>query len=104
MVLGWMITEIWAIISRSNFRMILTPTNSSAYKIIYGHALNAPELLAIIGSDGQLKGNPDLKPEVIDNLELVWLYRQEEWRAAKKMVLGGNIRNVFNRGYDFIHC
>jgi len=61
--------------------LLYSPSKNAMYKIIYGNAFRAPELLAIVGTPPQIQPNPDVKPEVIDSIELSWLYRQRSWHS-----------------------
>ncbi len=53
--------------------LIFNPTDRSAYKIIYGNAFRTPIVNELTGSPN-IVGNPDLNPELLDSLELVYMY------------------------------
>lgn len=60
------------------------PTQSSAIKLLYGHAFRAPtvaELYFVPLAGVGATGNPDLKPETIDTLELVFMQQGRNWQG-----------------------
>lgn len=61
--------------------LIYRPQPDTAIKLLYGNAFRAPTAVELYGSPGTVEGNPDLKPEVIDTYELMWLKQATDWRA-----------------------
>lgn len=53
--------------------LIHHPRPDSAVKLLYGQAFRAPSAVEIGGAQNSVLGNPDLKPEIIDSLELIAL-------------------------------
>ncbi len=47
-------------------------------KLLYGNAFRAPSALELYGGGTQV-GNPNLNPEVIDTLELIFMKHSKEW-------------------------
>ncbi len=62
--------------------LIYKPTPASAVKALYGHAFNAPSAYNIYGQNVSIKGNLDIKPETIDVYELIYLYRDNDWKLG----------------------
>jgi outer membrane cobalamin receptor len=64
--------------------LIYQPTDSGALKLLYGQAFRAPSAAERNGTANTVLGNPGLKPEVIDSLELVAIRQQEKlfWQAS----------------------
>lgn len=60
--------------------IIWQPNQKSAVKVLYGRAFNAPNGYGLRGNVIAYKGNEDIKPEIIDVYELVYLYRDEVWK------------------------
>lgn len=59
--------------------LIYLPTSNSALKLLYGEAFRAPITSELFGT-GQLKGNQDLKPEVIETSEIIYMYQGSFWK------------------------
>ncbi|HEX4911033.1 MAG TPA: TonB-dependent receptor [Permianibacter sp.] len=59
--------------------MVYQPTPDWALKLLYGHAFKAPNALQMTGS-GTVFGNPALKPETIDTLELALMHSTGPWQ------------------------
>ncbi len=62
--------------------LIYLPTVNSSVKALYGRAFMAPTAVNYFGYEGLLLGNPDLKPEIIDVYELIYMYRTPNWRLT----------------------
>ncbi len=64
--------------------LIYQPDSGSALKLLYGQAFRAPSAAEQNGTTGTVLGNPDLKPEVINSLELVAIRQQDKflWQAS----------------------
>ncbi len=62
--------------------IIFLPTENSSVKALYGRAFMAPNALNHFGSENILSGNPDLSPETIDVYELIYMYREKNWRFS----------------------
>jgi iron complex outermembrane receptor protein len=64
--------------------LIYQPSDSGALKLLYGQAFRAPSAAERNGTVNTVLGNPGLKPEVIDSLELVAIRRQAKllWQAG----------------------
>jgi iron complex outermembrane receptor protein len=64
--------------------LIYQPNDSGALKLLYGQAFRAPSAAERNGTVNTVLGNPGLKPEVIDSLELVAIRQQAKllWQAS----------------------
>lgn len=64
--------------------LIYQPSDSGALKLLYGQAFRAPSAAERNGTANTVLGNPDLKPELIDSLELVAIRQQAKllWQAS----------------------
>lgn len=64
--------------------LVYQPDDSGALKLLYGQAFRAPSAAERNGTVNTVLGNPDLKPEVIDSLELVAIRQQAQllWQAS----------------------
>jgi outer membrane receptor for ferrienterochelin and colicins len=55
------------------FALIFTPAKSATLKLIYGQAFRAPNNYELYFRDGfSVEGNPNLRPERIRSVELIW--------------------------------
>lgn len=54
---------------------------SQAIKLLYGEAFRAPVATEIRGNPN-FRGNADLKPEVIETLELVYMLKGDQWKFS----------------------
>ena len=54
-------------------------SEQSTIKLLYGTAFQEPAPVQLWGGWSGRAANPDLKPEKARNLELVWMYQQENW-------------------------
>jgi iron complex outermembrane receptor protein len=57
-------------------------TQDSAIKLLYGHAFRAPVSAESKGMSSFSLSNPDLKPETIDTLELLYMKKTKAWTAS----------------------
>ncbi len=77
--------------------LIYLPTTDSAIKLLYGRAFRAPTAFELyikpINNIGQ-QGNQELKPEIMDTLELVLMRQGQNWK--------GNVVLFENRWHDTI--
>jgi outer membrane receptor protein involved in Fe transport len=62
--------------------IIFLPTDKSSIKALYGRAFRAPSGNDIYGISHYVLGNEDLKPEVIDYYEVIYIYKGEQWRIT----------------------
>ncbi len=62
--------------------LIFLPTERSSVKALYGRAFRAPSGNDIYGVEDYILGNPDLKPETIDEYELIYIYKGKDWRVT----------------------
>lgn len=64
--------------------VIVTPTTEDTIKGLYGRAFRAPNLYEMFyASPGANTPNPNLMPEVIDTLELIWERQNADgWRSS----------------------
>lgn len=53
---------------------------TTAYKLLYGHAFRAP-LASELTSSAAYLGDPDLKPEMLDTVELVYMSVKDDYRV-----------------------
>jgi iron complex outermembrane receptor protein len=61
--------------------LIWHPQERNAIKVLYGSAFRAPTANDIHGTVGLIQANPDLDPEEIDTLELVFMHQATRWLA-----------------------
>lgn len=65
--------------------LIFQVTDDSAIKLLYGQAFRAPTAAELyiqpINNRGQ-QGNPDLEPEIMDTVELVFMRQARTWKAS----------------------
>ncbi len=54
-------------------------TPETSVKILYGKAFQEPSPIQLWGGWSGRAGNPDLKPEKAENLELIIMYKQQHW-------------------------
>ena len=59
--------------------LIYAPNQQSAFKWLYGEAFRAPIAAELRGA-GVLRGNENLKPEVIETTEWIYMYQGEFWK------------------------
>lgn len=64
--------------------LVYQPGKAGALKLLYGQAYRAPSAAERNGTANTVLGNPDLRPEVIDSLELVAIRPQARllWQAS----------------------
>ncbi len=62
--------------------LIYLPTEKSSIKALYGRAFRAPTPIEQTDSLGVAKGDPNIKPEIIDSYELSYMYKEKKWKAA----------------------
>lgn len=64
--------------------LIFQPSDNGALKLLYGQAFRAPSAAERYGTANTVLGNPGLKPEVIDSLELVAIRQHAKllWQAS----------------------
>jgi len=64
--------------------LIYQPSDNGALKLLYGQAFRAPSAAERNGTVNTVLGNPGLKPEVIDSLELVAIRQHAKlhWHAS----------------------
>ncbi|MGW8392728.1 TonB-dependent receptor plug domain-containing protein [Pseudoduganella sp. HUAS MS19] len=64
--------------------LIYRPNDDAALKLLYGQAFRAPSAAERNGTANTVLGNPDLKPEVIDSVELVAIQQLStlHWQAS----------------------
>ncbi len=62
--------------------VIFLPIEKSSVKALYGRAFRAPCAVEQKGREGMAKGNNDLKPEIIDIYELIYMYKEKKWKAS----------------------
>jgi iron complex outermembrane receptor protein len=59
--------------------LIWHPRENNSVKLLYGTAFRAPTANDISGTPGLIQNNPNLQPEDIDTLELVFMHQAERW-------------------------
>lgn len=59
--------------------LIYSPKQTSALKLLYGEAFRAP---SVRQTSAIPVGNPDLQPEKVKTLELVWIQHHQYWEGA----------------------
>jgi len=64
--------------------LIYQPTNENAIKLLYGNSFRAP-FAGELGGSSLIKGKPDLDPETLDMVELIYQQRSKTF----KLDLGG---------------
>ncbi len=64
--------------------IIFLPAGKSSIKALYGRAFRAPTFLEKdkAGAPGVVKGNENLKPEIIDVYELDYIYKGKKWKTS----------------------
>lgn len=62
--------------------VIVQPDKNSSVKALYGRAFIAPTAVNMFGYEGILAGNEDLDPETIDIYELIYMYKEKEWKLT----------------------
>jgi len=64
--------------------LVYQPVDNGALKLLYGQAFRAPSASERNGNTNTVLGNPGLRPEVIDSLELLAIRQQETllWQAS----------------------
>ncbi len=62
--------------------IIFLPSESTSVKALYGRAFRAPCGNDIYGIQNYILGNDDLKPEIIDVYELVYIFKGKDWRLS----------------------
>ena len=68
-------------------------------KILYNHAFRAPSWAELYANAAtQFKGNPDLEPESIDMVELVWLHRFSDKDILKANLFYGHLDDPIVKG------
>ncbi len=78
--LGWVNYPTFGSHTSPRLSLVLNPTENSAFKLIYGNAFRAPIVTEVTGS-ATIIGNPDLKPEILDSLEFVYMYLNRDWKV-----------------------
>lgn len=61
------------------FSVIYQPAPDMAVKLLYSNAFRAPNAIELYGSIGTIQASTELKPEVLDSLELVLIKQNEQW-------------------------
>ena len=65
--------------------VIYNPTPRSAIKLLYGRAFRAPTSFELyvqpISSTTGTQGNPELEPEILDSVELVFMQSGRNWKS-----------------------
>ena len=82
--------------------LILTPTEKSVFKLIYGEAFRAPSAYERFYGDGgvSIKPNPKLAPETIRTYEFVWEQRVVEWFQLNTAVYRYEIQDLISQIVD----
>ncbi len=62
--------------------LIYLPTQQSSIKALYGRAFRATCAGEQTGKEAYVKGDKDLKPEIIDIYELIYMYKEKKWKAS----------------------
>jgi iron complex outermembrane receptor protein len=62
--------------------VIYHPFENSALKFLYGNAFRAPSVNEQVSSGLILGGGNELKPEVVNTYELVWVQTERRWRYS----------------------
>jgi iron complex outermembrane receptor protein len=74
------------------FAAVFTPTKEDTIKALYGRAFRAPTLYEMFYFDpGANTPNPALRPEVVDNFELIW---ERRFRSGWQTTLDGYFAKV----------
>ncbi|SFC98483.1 TonB-dependent receptor plug domain-containing protein [Pseudoalteromonas denitrificans] len=68
-------------------------SNKNTIKLIYSTAFQEPGPSAVYGGWNGKRANPDLKPEEMENLELIWLYQANNWLHETSLYYA-NYKNV----------
>ena len=90
--------------------MIYMLEDNEAINLLYGNAFRAP-VASEVTSSGAIQGNPELEPETIDTLELVWMKQKHayfynatlfasEWKDAIIIVNDTSLPATLNRRYE----
>jgi len=58
---------------------IYLPSENQSFKLLYGEAFRAPIASELLGG-GLLIGNLDLKPELVETSELIYMYQGDFWK------------------------
>ena len=78
--LGWVDYPTFGDHISPRLSMVFNPNQKTAYKLIYGGAFRAPDVFELTGTPAVI-GNPELEPEVLDSLELVYMYHGNNWKT-----------------------
>lgn len=62
--------------------LIVLPTRNSSVKALYGRGFRAPLGAELEGMKDLTRPNPDLEPETIDEYELIYIYKEKNWKAS----------------------
>lgn len=81
--------------------IIYNPVKSGALKLLYGEAFRAPNIYeAHYESVDEAKGNPDLKPETIRTMEVVWEQRLSDELFGLVSVYNYEMENLIDQIID----
>ena len=80
------------------FALIFTPAKSTTLKLIYGQAFRAPNNYELYFTDGfSVEGNPNLRPERIRSVELIWEQGLGANYRISASVFGNAIANLISQ-------
>ncbi len=72
--------------SNPNLGLVWQPNSRLVMRLLYARAFRAPSLTELYANGSMDVGNPDLKPEIIDTLELAW-----DYQATPQLQLTGDV-------------